>query len=236
MNRSIGKLTGEEFMGDFAVARQRMVDNQLRTNDVTDLRIIGAMAAVPRELFVPKARRAVSYIDDDVAIRDAAEGMPARYLMKPHVFARLVQLAEIRPEDVVLVVGCATGYSAAVLARIAGSVVGLEADEELAATAGEILVDQGIDNAAVVAGALSAGLPDEGPYDVILIDGAIEALPEGLSGQLKQGGRLVCIKGQGNAAEALLATRSDDTIGIRSAFNAAVHPVPGFERPREFVF
>lgn len=223
-------------MGDFAVARQRMVDNQLRTNDVTDLRIIDAMAAVPRELFVPKARRAVSYIDDDVEVREAADGNPARYLMKPHVFGRLVQLAGVRSDDLVLVIGCSTGYSTAVLARIAGSVVGLESNAELADEAGERLVDQGIDNAAVVAGDLAAGLPDEGPYDVIFVDGAIEVLPDALTAQLKDGGRLVFVKGEGNAAEAQLATRSGDTIGTRAAFNAAAHAVPGFQRPREFVF
>ncbi len=223
-------------MGDFAVARQRMVDNQLRTNDVTDLRILDAMGAVPRELFLPQARRPVAYIDDDVAIRDAGDGSPARYLMKPHVFARLIQLAEIKPDDLVLVVGCATGYSAAVLARVAGSVVGLEADADLVATAGEILVDEGIDNAAVVGGDPAAGLPDEGPYDVIVVDGAIEVLPETLTAQLKDGGRLVYITGRGNAAEAVLMTRSGDAVGTRVAFNAAVHPLPGFERPRAFVF
>lgn len=223
-------------MGDFAVARQRMVDNQLRTNDVTDSRILDAMGEVPRELFVPKARRSVAYIDEDVEIRDAADGQSARYLMKPHVFARLIQLAGVRSGDVVLVVGCATGYSAAVLAQIAGSVVGLEADEELATEAGDILVAQGIDNAAVVSGPLTEGLADEGPYDVILVDGAIGVLPEALTAQLKDGGRLVCIQGTGNAAEAQLVTRSNETIGTRTAFNAAAHLVPGFERPRAFVF
>lgn len=223
-------------MGEFNVARQHMVDNQLRTNDVTDLRILDAMGRVPRELFVPKGRRAIAYIDEDLELREAADGQPARYLMKPHVFARLVQLAAIRPDDVVLVVGCAMGYSAAVLSRIAGSVVAVEPDAELAAKAGELLVEQGIDNVAVVTGELTAGLPSEGPYDAIILDGAVEELPDALVGQLKEGGRLVCVRGQGNAAEALLVTRSADAIGERTAFNAAAHLLPGFSRPREFVF
>lgn len=223
-------------MGDFAEARQRMVDNQLRTNDVTDHRILSAMGAVPRELFLPKPRRAIGYIDEDVEVQSGGDGRSARYLMKPHVFARLVQLAEIKSDDLVLVVGCASGYATAVLARIAGSVVGLESDDALATAAGDTLVELGIDNAAVVAGDLPAGLPGEGPYDVIFVDGAVEVLPESLTAQLTEGGRLVCIQGTGNSAEAIVATRSGGEIGTRTAFNAATHPLPGFQRPREFVF
>ncbi|MCA1296943.1 protein-L-isoaspartate O-methyltransferase family protein [Stappia indica] len=220
-------------MGDFDQARTHMVDNQLRTNDVTDLRVLDAMEAIPRERFVPASKRCIAYSDQDIAV--SGEGA-TRYLMKPHVFAKMVQLADISENDVVLSVGCATGYSVAVLSRLAGSVVGLEEDAPTAEAASALLVELGIENAAILDGALATGGAAEGPYDVILVDGAVEDLPETLTAQLKDGGRLVVIEGQGGAAVVKLYTRSGDVVSGRFAFNASAHLLPGFARPKAFVF
>ncbi len=220
-------------MGDHKMARIRMVNNQLRTNDVTDNRVLDAMSEVPRERFVPAARVPIAYSDQDILISgDGAE----RYLMKPHVFAKLAQLAAIRPQDIVLVVGCGTGYSVAVLARIADSVVGIDSDPQLVETASQLIVDLGIDNAAVIERSLTEGCPAEGPYDVILIDGAIEVPPTALLDQLKDGGRLVAVEGTGTAGAAMLYIRSGDSVAGRFAFNASARLLPGFERPKAFVF
>ncbi|MXN67086.1 protein-L-isoaspartate O-methyltransferase [Stappia sp. GBMRC 2046] len=220
-------------MGDFTQSRIRMVDTQLRTNDVTDYRVLDAMQEVPRERFVPSARRTVAYIDQDIPVQGDGAG---RYLLKPHILGRLVQLADVKQDDVVLVVGCSTGYSVAVLAKIAQSVVGLEGDEALVDAASATLIELGIENGAVVQGELTAGCASEGPYDVILIDGAVERLPDALTAQLKDGGRLVTIEGRGGSASARIYTRSGDTVSGRFAFNAAAHVLPGFERPKEFSF
>ncbi len=220
-------------MGDFEQSRTRMVDNQLRTNDVTDLRILDAMGLVPRERFVPKGKRSVAYSDLDISVYESASG---RYLMKPHILARMIQLAEIAGSDVVLAVGCTTGYSVAVLSQLAQSVVGVEEDEALVDQASATLVELGIDNGAVIQGELGKGCASEGPYDVILIDGAVEQLPDTLTKQLKDGGRLVVVEGTGGAGAAMIYTRSGDTVSGRFAFNASAHVLPGFERPKAFVF
>ena len=220
-------------MGDYEQVRTHMVDNQLRTNDVTDLRVLDAMESVPRERFVPASKRCIAYSDQDIL---AASGEPSRYLMKPHVFGKLVQLAAVQPGEVVLCVGCGTGYSVAVFAQLAGSVVGIESDPQIAAAASELLVELGIENAAVIEGDLAKGGASEGPYDVIFVDGAVEVLPQSLTAQLKDGGRLVVVRGLGGAGQAELHVRSGDAVSGRFAFNASAHLLPGFERPKEFVF
>jgi protein-L-isoaspartate(D-aspartate) O-methyltransferase len=223
-------------MEDFTVAREKMVDSQLRTEDVTDYAILTAMGEIPRERFVPARMRPLAYIDEDIRVKDASGATPARCLMEPAPFARLLQLAEIMPSDIVLDIGCATGYSTAVLARMANSVVAVEEDAELAAMASETLVDLGVANAAVVTGAMVEGYPSEGPYDVIFLGGAVEYVPDALFDQLKEGGRLIGVVGYGRAASATLFTRTDDDIGSRVAFNAHVCPLPGFAKPKAFVF
>ena len=223
-------------MDDFSTARTKMVDNQLRTQSVTDFGVLDAMGAVPREHFVPPALRPFAYIDDDLRIKEATGDGPARYLMEPAPFGRLLQLADVSKTDIALDVGCASGYSAAVLARLADSVVALESDEALAAQASETLVELGIDNVAVVAGSLEEGYPSEGPYDVIFVGGAIETVPSGLLDQLKDGGRLVAVVGYGRAALATLYTKSDGDIGSRPEFDADVRPLPGFRKAKAFVF
>jgi len=223
-------------MMDFAEARKKMVDSQLRTEDVTDYAILAAMAEVPRERFVPVELQALAYIDEDILVKAPAGGAPARYLMEPAPFARLLQVAEISPGDLVLDVGCATGYSAAVLAKLARAVVALEADPSLAAAAGETLRGLGVANVSVVAGPLEPGYKSGGPYDVIVVEGAVEFVPPDLFDQLADNGRLVAVVGYGRSASAMVYTRSDGDIGGRSAFDAHVRPLPGFRKPAAFVF
>jgi protein-L-isoaspartate(D-aspartate) O-methyltransferase len=219
-------------MTDFAAARRNMVDGQVRTADVTDLRIVSAMLEVAREQFVTPAMAGLAYLDLDVPVGEGGAG--ARRLLKPMVLAKLIQAAELGATERVLDVGCATGYSAAILARIAGQVIALEQDAALARAAGEALAQQ--PNVAVVEGALTEGWPQAAPYDAILMEGATEIAPEKLLGQLKDGGRLVCVLGAGPGAKAYLYHRSGGEIGGRPLFDAAAPVLPGFVKPLEFAF
>lgn len=223
-------------MENYDAARVKMVDSQLRTEGVTDYGVLAAMGEIPRERFVPPRMRSLAYIDEDLQVQDPEGNMPARYLMEPAPFGRLVQAAEIVSSDIVLDIGCATGYSTAVLARLADSVVAVEVDAELAALASENLVDLGIANAAVVTGPLADGYPSEGPYDAVFLGGAVEHVPGALLSQLKEGGRLVGVVGYGRAAQAMLYTRTTGDIGRRPLFNAHLRPLPGFAKPKAFVF
>ncbi|MCV0398034.1 MAG: protein-L-isoaspartate O-methyltransferase [Rhizobiaceae bacterium] len=221
---------------DYAALRAKMVDSQVRTTDVTDHAIVSALLSVPREEFVPATRRALAYIDEDLLLTPAAGANPARWLMEPSPFAKLLQLARITPDSVVLDVGCATGYSAAVLSRIAQSVIAVEQDEALAQLATSTLTGLGYDNAVVVTGPLAEGYPSEAPFDVILLEGAVETIPQALLDQLKDGGRLVAAEGTGNAAVAKAWIRDGASISAVRGFNAAVKPLPGFEKAAEFQF
>jgi len=223
-------------MDTFTMLRTKMVDNQLRTQNVTDLDVLAVMGEVPREHFLAPEAQPLAYIDDDIQIKAPTDAAPARYMMEPAPFARMVQLAAIAPTDIVLDVGCGSGYSAAVLARLADSVVALESDPELAEKASEALVELGVANTAVVTGPLEAGYPSEGPYDVIFLDGSVESMPDALLHQLKEGGRLVAPVGSGWSASVMVYTRSDGEVAGRAAFNAAVQPLPGFRKPAAFVF
>ena len=219
---------------DFSERRVKMVDGQVRTTDVTSAPLLEAMLTVPRELFVPAALRDLAYIDEDVRVADGPEG--PRYLMEPSPLAKLLQMAEIGAGDHVLVVGCGTGYSAALLSHLAGSVVALESDAALADVAAATLSQLGCANVTVVKGALREGHPAKAPYDVIFLDGAIEHLPQGLCDQLGESGRLVAVEGRGNAGAARLFLKIDGVVTGRLAFNAAIKPLPGFERVEAFVF
>lgn len=219
-------------MTDFAAARRHMVDGQVRTADVTDLRILSAMLEVPRERFVPPQAAGLAYLDQALPV--GGEGAARRCLLKPMVLAKLLQAAEIEPSDRVLVVGCATGYSAAVLARVAGRVVALEEDETLCPAAQSALAQA--PNVAVVKGPLVDGWPQAAPYDVIVVDGAVELLPPAYARQLKDGGRLVCVLGASPGATAMLYRRSGDELGGRPIFDAAAAPLPGFSKAPAFAF
>ncbi len=220
---------------EFSELRAKMVDGQLRTTDVNSLPLLSAMLAVPRELFVPETRSALAYLDDDVLI-SGRDGHGARYLMEPSPFAKLVQLAEIGPHDRVLDVGTGTGYSAAVLSRLAKSVVALESDATLADKAEVTLAQLGCGNVSVVRGPLQAGHEAGGPYDAIVVEGGVQELPPALKAQLAEGGRLVVIEGRGNAGVARIYLKSMGIATGRPVFNAAVKPLPGFERAPAFEF
>ena len=220
---------------DFAQYRTKMVDSQLRTTDVTDIDILDAMGSVPRELFVDENRRALAYIDEDVRLSGAAAGS-ARYLMEPSPFAKLLQLAAIRKGDRVLDVGAGTGYSAAILAKLAASVVALESDEHLAAEAKKVLASLGFDTVSVICAPLAAGHAAGAPYDVIVVEGSVDRLPEALHAQLAEGGRLVVVEGRGNAGHARLHIKRDGLVTGRNAFNAAIKSLPEFDLAPSFEF
>ncbi len=223
-------------MPDFDAMRAHMVESQVLPNRVTDPRLIEALWVTPRERFVPPARRGIAYVDEDLEIA------PGRYIMEPAVFARLVEAAAVAPADTVLDVGCASGYSTAILGRLAGTVIGLEVDRELLAVASEALTELGIDNAVVVEGPLTDGYPAQAPYDVIILEGAVEALPEGLTDQLADGGRLVAVvanthlSGRSHVGSGTLFARIGDTVSARPLFDAALPLLTGFDRRPGFVF
>jgi protein-L-isoaspartate(D-aspartate) O-methyltransferase len=223
-------------MIDFAMARRMMVDGQVRTSDVTDPRIIAAMLEVPRERFVPEDSAALAYLDFDVPVAPTTEGAGARRLLKPMVLAKLLQAAEVGDDDHVLDVGCATGYSSAVLARLARSVVAVEQDAILAHHARENLLAVGASNARVMTGPLTQGWPAEAPYDVIFLNGATEIEPPALFGQLKDGGRLVAVKGRAPTGHAMLYRSVGGDVSGRPVFDAAAPLLPGFAAPPAFVF
>jgi protein-L-isoaspartate(D-aspartate) O-methyltransferase len=217
-------------MLDFVAARRMMVDSQVRTSDVTDLRLIAAMLAVPREWFVPKSSAELAYLDADLPVE------AGRRLMKPMVLAKLLQTAEIKETDRVLIVGCASGYSAAVTARVAGSVVALEQDPELAQLANDNLQALGAHNAAVVIGPLVGGWSAGAPYDVIVLDGAVEEVPKNLLRQLKDEGRLLGVVGRAPLSKAMLFRSAGGDASSRPIFDATAPMLPGFAKPPAFVF
>lgn len=221
-------------MSGFATARQNMVDCQVRPSDVTDIRILDAMLAVPREAFVPEARRALAYLDLDLDVSEA--GAAKRYLIKPAVLAKMLQAAEIKASDRVLVVGCASGYAAAIVARLAAEVIATESDSALAAKAQATLTGNGCANVTVGTAAPADGYPANAPYDVIVLNGATEIVPQRLYGQLRDGGRLVGVFATSRPARATLVTSSHGDYGHRALFDAAAPLLPGMERVPAFVF
>jgi len=216
---------------DFATARRKMVDNQVRPNEVTDLRLVAAMLEIPRERFVPADKAAMAYMDGNVTLDDAG-----RVLLEPMVVGRLIQVADAKDTDHVLDVACGTGYSSAILGRLAGSVVALEEDPNLADRAERLLKEFGVANAKLVAGPLNAGWPVGAPYDLVLINGAVEYVPECLLAQVKEGGRLLAIVGGAPIGEAMLYRNASGDISSRPVFDATAPVLPGFAKPKAFVF
>ena len=217
-------------MTDYAAARRNMVLSQLEPNRVNDQRILDAMGSIPREVFAPKSLAGVAYVDEDLEIA------PGRYLMEPMVLARLIDALAIKSGDLVLCVGSATGYAAAVMARLAGTVVAVESDADLAAAAGDNLTKVDIDNVAVIEGPMAEGQADQGPFAAILIDGGVEDVPATLLEQLAPGGRLACVEQSGPTGKAMLYSESNGVFGHRPLFDASVPPLPGFARPKVFAF
>jgi protein-L-isoaspartate(D-aspartate) O-methyltransferase len=221
-------------MPDFSALRRMMVDGQVRTSDVTERRLLAAMLELPRERFVPAQKMELAYLDLDIQVSES--GNPARWLLKPMVLAKLLQAAEIAETDHVLDVGCASGYSAALLGRLAGDVTALEEDASLAQAAKKSLAAFGAPNMTVVTGPLAAGWAQGGPYDVIVLEGATEVEPRSLLGQLKPGGRLLCIMRRGPAGNAMLFRALEGELRGIPIFDASAHLLPGFRKTPEFVF
>ena len=217
-------------MADYVQQRMNMVDAQVRTNDVTDPRIHAAMRDIPRERFVPQPRRAMAYADALVQVA------PQRFLLDPRTFSKLVQLVEIRTSDSVLDVGCATGYSSAVLARLGKSVVALEQDADLVRVAVETLAALRATNATVVQGPLAPGCKERAPYDVIFVNGGIQEQPDALLAQLNEGGRLAAILQSEAQGQAILYVKQHGRIGSRADFDASVPLLAGFKKAVGFVF
>lgn len=221
-------------MSGFSTARLKMVDGQVRTTDVTDRRILDAMLMVPREAFVPASRQALAYLDLDL---DVSEGGAAkRFLIKPALTGKLLQAAEIGENDNVLVVGCATGYLAALVAKLARQVTATESDSALAAKAKDAFAAIGLSNVTCKAAACADGDSSAAPYDVIVLNGATEVTPDRLFGQLREGGRLVGVSAESRPSRAMIVTRSHGEFGYRPLFDAAAPVLPGLERAAAFVF
>lgn len=213
---------------DYEAQRVKMVDNQVRTTDVTSHSVLSAFLSVPREKFVPESLQALAYVDKDLEI---ASG---RYLTHASPVAKLLQLATIAQEDSVLEIGSGTGYVTALLSLLAGKVVGLESDAALADAARANLA--GASHVKIVTGDLEKGAASEGPFDVIFLNGAVEEVPDALFQQLKDGGRLIAVIGYGNASRAHVFVREKGAIGGTAEFNTAVKPLPGFRKVAEFQF
>lgn len=215
---------------DLARVRDGMVESQVRTNDVTDTRILGAMRALPRERFVPAAKRALAYADLEV------EAAPGRSLLRPRDLAKLVQALAPQAHERALEIAGATGYGAAVLARCCKAVVALDPDPELSLAARAANEACGARNVKAVSTAAIAGWRDDAPYDVIMLNGAAEIVPDAWLEQLADGGRLGVIVRDGAAGHARIYTRSGDAVGFRTVFDAAPPLAPGLARAPSFAF
>jgi len=215
---------------DFAAARQNMVDCQILPNRVDDQRIVDALLKIPREKFVPDNLTGIAYVDEIVPLGGQ------RYVMEAMVVARLLQAAALNAEDVALSIGCGTGYATAVLAQIVDTVVAVEPDKGLAQKANENLAAIGLDNVAVVEGKLEDGNIDQGPYNVIFFDGAVQTVPDAICDQLAEGGRLVAIVAGERVGTAYLYSRFGGVISKREVFDAGTPLLPGFGKQKAFVF
>lgn len=216
-------------MTDFAARRTMMVDTQVRPSDVTKYPIIEAMLSIPREAFVPADKREAAYVGEHVALGGG------RVVIDPRTLAKMLDALDVQPTETVLDLGCGLGYSTAVIARMAEAVVAVEEDEAMAAEAQRILSSHGADNAAVVTGKLAQGAAKSGPYDVIVLQGAIEQLPEAIAAQLKEGGRVAALFMEGNLGVLRVGYKIDGRITWRQAFNASAPVLPGFAAHRAFV-
>ena len=216
---------------DFATARRNMVDCQILPNNVTDPRVVDAMSELPREDFVASRLKGVAYVDEALPLG------AGRYLMEPMVAARLLDAADLKPENMALTIGCASGYLPALMAKIVTAVVALESDKAMAERAEANFAALGLDNIAVVAGSLDQGYAKQGPYDVIVFDGAVTEVPAAITRQLAEGGRLLAIvTGDDGVGRARLITRFGDVFSGRDLFDAGTPLLPGFEREAAFTF
>ena len=216
-------------MSDYSTRRTMMVDTQVRPSDVTKFPIIEAMLHVPREAYVPDSKRDEAYVSENVALG------ASRVMLEPRTFAKLLDGLDISPDETVLDIGCGLGYSTAILARLAEAVVAIEEDAEMAAEAQQTLSSNDVDNAAVIEGALVEGAAKHGPYDVMVIEGAVEQVPAAILDQLKDGGRIGCVFMEGALGVARIGYKIDGEVTWRFAFNASAPVLPGFAAPQGFV-
>ncbi|WP_298857781.1 protein-L-isoaspartate O-methyltransferase [uncultured Sulfitobacter sp.] len=217
-------------MTDFSKRRTMMVDTQVRPSDVTKFPIIDAMLTVARENFVPTAQREAAYIGENLNLGQG------RVLLEPRSLAKMLDALAIDGDELVLDVGCALGYSTAVIARMAQAVVGVEQDEDMAREAQDALVAAGADNAVVHEGPLVEGAPQHGPYDVIVVQGGVADVPAALVDQLKEGGRIAAMFMSGPLGEVRVGYKRAGKISWRLAFNATAPILPGFEKEMTFDF
>ncbi|WHZ34115.1 protein-L-isoaspartate O-methyltransferase [Sagittula sp. MA-2] len=215
-------------MSDFATRRRMMVDTQVRPSDVTEFPIIEAMLTVPREAFVPRDRIEAAYVSEHVPLGGG------RVLLDPRVFAKMLDALDISNDDLVLDVGAGLGYSAAVIARIAEAVVAVEDDDTRASEAQSLLSEHHADNVILHEGTLDAGASEHGPYDVIIVEGGVETLPETLCDQLKEGGRMAVIFMEGALGTVRVGHKYDGAINWRFAFNGTAPVLPGFTKDEVF--
>lgn len=215
-------------MPDYATRRNTMVDTQVRPSDVTKFPIIEAFLNVPREEFVPASLREAAYLGENLPMG------AGRVMLEPRTLAKMLDVIDLQPTDLLLDIGCLLGYSSAVAGRIAEAVVGLEDNPDMVKEAEAVLAAQSRDNIAIVAGPLAEGAPKHGPYDAMMVQGGVEVFPETLSAQLRDGGRVICVFMEGPLGVCRLGLRSGDRISWRDAFNATAPVLPGFSRKHEF--
>ncbi|MEO1025895.1 MAG: protein-L-isoaspartate O-methyltransferase [Pseudomonadota bacterium] len=216
-------------MSDYATRRQIMVDTQVRPSDVTKFPIIEAMLSVPRELFVPAEKREAAYVGEHVTLGDG------RVILDPRTLAKMLEAADIQPDHLVLDIGAGLGYSSALTARLADAVIALENDGDRVSDAERALAEAGIDNVAVVEGPLTDGAQQHGPHDVILVQGAVQTMPDKITDQLKEGGRIVVIFQDGALGAVRVGYNIDGAVSWRFAFNAGAPIIRGFEADQVFV-
>ncbi len=216
-------------MTDYAQRRRMMVDTQVRPSDVTKFPIIDAMLTVPREQFVPAAKREAAYMGENV---DLGNG---RVMLDPRTLSKMLDAIDLQPDAMVLDVGAGLGYGAAVMARLAEAVIALEEDPGLAAEAEAVLADGAADNVAVVTAPLAEGAVKHGPYDAILLEGAVESVPPELTDQLKEGGRIAAIFMEGALGVCRIGHKIDGAVSWRDVFHAAAPVLPGFKKRTDFV-
>lgn len=232
-------MTRETDVTDFGTQRLNMVESQVRPSDVTDRHLMAAMQGLPRERFMPDWSRPLAYVDGDAPVARTERGSPSRYLLAPRTLAKLVQAAAIGSSDSVLDIGCASGYSTALVAQMAARVVGLEVDATLAGIARDALAEAKISNAQIEVGPLAQGWVSKAPYDVLILNGAVPAVPATLLAQLREGGRLVAVvtgERSSRMGSAMLLTKRGEAIARRILFDAGAPYLPGFEVDAGFAF
>jgi len=215
-------------MTDYAARRTMMVDTQVRPSDVTKFPIIDAMLSVPREAYVPASLREAAYMGENVSLRGD------RVLLEPRTLAKMLDALDVGSDDLVLDIGCGLGYSSAVIAQMAEAVIAVEEDEEMAREADTILIEHAVDNVVLHTGPLAEGAADHGPYDAIMLQGAVSRLPEALLGQLKEGGRIACLFAEDVLGVVRIGYKIDGRMTWRDSFNAGAPVLPGFEKRAAF--